>query len=114
MNNVFLIGNVGNDPEIKKGDEWTIAKFSLATTEKYKTKQGEVKEDTQWHRIDVIGGTAKVVEKYVKKGDKLCVIGKITYREHSGNYYTTIKVDKIELLGSSQNKKIEQGTDIPF
>lgn len=111
MNNVILIGNVGNDPEIKKGDEWTIAKFSLATTEKWKTKQGEVKDETQWHQIDVIGGTAKVVEKYVKKGDKLCVTGKITYREHGGKYYTTIKVDKIEMLGS---KKKEPAEDLAF
>ena len=113
MNNVFLIGNVGNDPEIKKGDEWTIAKFSLATTEKYKTKQGEVKEDTQWHQIDLIGGMAKVAEKYVKKGDKLCVTGRITYREHGGKYYTTIKADKIEMLGS-RKKETAESDDLRF
>lgn len=113
MNSVTLIGNVGNDPEIKKGQEWTIAKFSLATSEKYKNKKGEVIQDTQWHQIDVNGGTAKIIEKYVEKGDKICVVGKITYREHEGKYYTTIKANKIELLGRTQNKTEQEG-DIPF
>jgi len=114
MNNVFLIGNVGNDPEIKKGEKWTIASFRLATSEKWKSKEGELKEDTQWHQIRVMGNIAQVIEKYVKKGDKLCVNGKITYREHEGKYYTQIHANKIELLGSPGGQNQPKGDNLPF
>ncbi len=98
VNKAILIGNVGKDPEIKEIGGAKLAKFSLATTDYWKDKDGQRQEKTQWHNITVWRGTAEVVEKYVGKGHKLYVEGKIEYREHDGKYYTDIVADKIQML----------------
>jgi len=68
-NKVQLIGNLGQDPEIKTLDSGSkLAKFSLATSESYTNKQGEKITDTQWHNIICWGKTADIVERYVAKG----------------------------------------------
>ena len=77
INKVILIGNVGKDPEIKKFGETTAAKFSLATTERYKNKDGETVDTTEWHRVVVFGTLAGIVERYVRKGKTLYIEGKI-------------------------------------
>lgn len=77
LNKVQLIGNVGQTPEVKEVNGSKVASFSLATTEKYKDKSGEVKTVTEWHNVSIWGNLADVVEKYVKKGSKLYVEGKI-------------------------------------
>lgn len=83
VNKVILIGNVGRDPEIRRtqsGD--AIANIQLATSESWRDKQtGERKEKTEWHRIVVFGKIAEVVEKYVVKGQKLYVEGKLQTRK---------------------------------
>ncbi len=81
LNQVNLIGNLGADPDIKamqNGDK--VANFSLATTEKWNDKNGERKEKTEWHRVVVWGKLVDVIEKYVKKGSKLYVSGKLQTR----------------------------------
>ena len=97
MNEVTLIGNVGQDPEIRymqSGDP--IANFSLATSERWKDKAGQQQEKTQWHKVEVFGKTAQFVRDYVKKGTKLLVRGSIDYQswEKDGEkkYMTKIKV----------------------
>lgn len=94
LNKATLIGNVGADPEIKSlqsGDK--VANISLATSERWKDKQtGERKEKTEWHRVVIFGKLAEVVEKYVTKGSKLYIEGKIQTRswEQEGvKKYTT-------------------------
>lgn len=83
LNKACLIGNVGKDPEIRtmnSGDR--VANLSIATSDKWKDKQsGEQKERTEWHRIVVWGGLVDVVDRYVKKGMKLYVEGKIQTRK---------------------------------
>lgn len=77
VNKVILIGNVGQDPEVRRfenGD--SVANFSLATSEKYKNRNGEKVEDTEWHNIVMRGKVVEVVEKHVTKGMKLYVEGK--------------------------------------
>ena len=105
LNKVILIGNLGKDPEVKVFQDGNkVASFSLATTEKgFKTKSGiDVPEKTQWHNIVVKGSLAEVVEKYVHKGDKLCVEGKLEYRSYgegdSKKYMTEIIVSSMEML----------------
>lgn len=106
LNKVFLIGNVGRDPEVHYFDTNTRkASFTLATTDRgYKRSDGtEVPERTEWHNIVVWRGLAEVVEKYVKKGSKLFVEGKITsrsYEDKTGQkrYVTEITAENIELL----------------
>jgi single-strand DNA-binding protein len=80
LNKAILEGNVGRDPEVKHLDDGKIkASFSLATTRSRKDKDGNRNSD--WHKIITWGKTAELVEKYVKKGTQLTVVGEINYRE---------------------------------
>ena len=93
-NQAQFIGHVGNDPEIKilpSGQK--VASFSLATKEVYKDKTGEKKTITDWHNINAFGAQAETIEKYVKKGSELAVVGK-----HKTNNYEN--KDKIKVSRS--------------
>jgi single-strand DNA-binding protein len=112
VNKVILIGNLGGDPEFK--DVGTgLAKFTMATSETYKTKDGEKKTETQWHNVSAWGKLAEIVSKYLKKGSKVYVEGKLTYHmveDADGNkkYFTEIKIDfggKLEMLDSKEGAK---------
>ena len=115
VNKVILVGNVGRDPEVKyfpSGDP--CATFSLATTESWNSKSGERKEKTEWHRIEVTGKTAEVVQKYVTKGQQIYVEGQVTYEEWNdkeGNKRTATKIKvgayngRIVLLGKGGDRK---------
>lgn len=96
VNKVILVGNLGNDPEIRTfGNGGKVANFSIATSENWRDKQsGERREKTEWHRVAVFGeGLVGVIERYVKKGSKLYVEGKLQTRkwqDRDGNdKYTT-------------------------
>lgn len=108
INKAILIGNVGQDPEIRyTGDVNNgakVATFRLATTERYRDRNGNLQEHTEWHNIVVWRNTADVVEKYVKKGTQVYVEGRIRTRswdDQSGNkrYTTEIVADTLQLLG---------------
>lgn len=103
VNKVILIGNVGNDPEIrnnKQGDP--IANLSIATSETWKDKNtGQQQEKTEWHNIVVFGKLAEIVQSYVKKGSKIYVEGKLKTRkwqDKSGNdrYSTEIVLESFD------------------
>ncbi len=103
MNKVILIGNVGADPEVKEFSGGKVVKLRIATTERYKNKNGEKQEKTQWHNVDVWREALQgVVESYVKKGDRISVVGSIEYKENDGKWYTTIMCNEVHLLGSSE------------
>ena len=96
VNKVILVGNVGNDPEIRTfGNGGKVANLSLATSESWRDRQsGERKEKTEWHRVAVFGeGLVGVIERYVNKGSKLYLEGKLQTRkwqDRDGNdKYTT-------------------------
>jgi single-strand DNA-binding protein len=114
VNKVILIGNIGKDPEIKQAGESKVANFSIATSEKQK-KDGEYKTITEWHNIVVWGKLADVVEKYVKKGSKIYVEGKLRTRswgETEKKYITEILVNEIQLLDKkSEGEKAENKLD---
>ena len=105
LNKVILIGNLGADPEIREMPDGTkMAKFSIATTEKYKNKQGELISNTDWHNIVLWRRSAEVAEQYLKKGDSVLIEGKIKNRswedENGGKKYATeIQGDSMTLLG---------------
>lgn len=122
INKATLIGNVGNDPEIKTFDNGNKkAGFSIATSETYKNKQGEKIEETEWHTISVFGKLAEIVESYVKKGDRVYVEGKIKTRswdDKDGNkkYMTEIVLsgfgDTFKILSSKNaSQQPEQSFD---
>ncbi len=123
-NSVRLYGNVGQDPEVKSLENGTkLAKFSLATLDKHKDAKGEWVDETTWHNLVVFGKQVDIVEKYVNKGDKLFVEGKLTNRSYEGKdgakkYFTEVVINEI-LLGNNQVKpKSAQGKDpeenLPF
>jgi single-strand DNA-binding protein len=110
LNRVTLIGNVGQDPEIRAtagGNR--VAQFSLATTRQWTGQSGDKQEKTEWHRIvawDSARGAklANIIEQYVKKGDKLFIEGRIEYRQwqdkdNQTRYSTEINANEIILLG---------------
>ena len=110
MNKAILIGNVGGDPEIRTvGTGGRVATFSLATGRQWTDQSGNKQEKTEWHRCVVWNsargsGLADVVEKYVKKGEKIYVEGEIEYRQWQDKdgqtrYTTEIKVKELMLLG---------------
>ena len=107
LNKAMLIGNVGRDPEVRYLDGNNgakVATFTVATTERYKDRNGEVKEQTEWHNIVAWRGNADVAERYVKKGTQLYIEGRIRTRswdDQTGNkrYTTEIIVDNLQLLG---------------
>jgi single-strand DNA-binding protein len=106
INRVQLIGNLGANPEVKDLDNGNaVAKLSIATTESYKNKQGEKITDTQWHNLVAWGNTAKFAEKYLTKGSKIAIDGKLVnrnYTDKEGNkrYVTEVVVNEFMMLGS--------------
>lgn len=107
INSVTLLGRVGKDVEVRDVNGTKCASFTLATSEKYKDRNGEVKELTEWHNIVAWRATADICEKFVRKGDQLCVIGRIKYRSWETDrgekrYATDIFADKVELLSKPQ------------
>ena len=86
----------------KEVGESKVAKFSLATSENYKNKQGEKVTNTEWHTVVIWGKLAEVVEKFVEKGDKLYLEGKIAYKKYEKDnetkYFTEINVNELKML----------------
>ncbi|MBK9211652.1 MAG: single-stranded DNA-binding protein [Saprospiraceae bacterium] len=84
MNKVFLLGNLGKDPEFRKLDNGTqVAKFPIATNESYKDKAGEWKQITEWHDVVCWRDLATRVEKNLKKGSTILVEGKLSHRKYT-------------------------------
>jgi single-strand DNA-binding protein len=106
VNKVFLLGNVGKDPEIRStAGGMTVASFSLATADRQKDAQGNWADKTEWHNLVCFQRTAEIVRDYVKKGSQIFVEGKIQTRswddKTSGEkkYKTEILVNELSLLG---------------
>lgn len=136
INSVMLIGRLGADPDVRettKGDSY--ASLSLATNERYKAKDGEYKEKTQWHKVMVFNPqVAQSLQKYMKKGDTIHVQGQVEYRSYESDgttkYVTEIVVPrfsgKVQLIPTNNsggqkatapatsNANGEQVPDIPF
>jgi len=103
LNQCQFIGHVGKEPEIKKVGENKVAQFSLACSESYTNKAGEKIDSTEWVNIVVWGKLAEIVEKYVNKGDKVYVSGKLTTRSYESEgvkkYVTNVNADSLLMLG---------------
>ena len=116
VNITHIIGNVGKNPEIKyltNGD--AVANFSVATSESWKTKDGEKKEVTQWHRIVCYRKLAEIVKSYVRTGSSVYIEGRIEYSEYTDKegikrYSTQIVANALRMLdkkGESQGAGTE-------
>lgn len=120
MNKVMLIGNVGREPEVRYVDQGVaVARLSLATTERGYTLQNgtQVPDHTDWHSIILWRKLAEVVEKYVHKGDKLYIEGRIRYTSYNDKQgmkrsQTEIWADNIEMLTPRQAvQDVKDNTD---
>ena len=115
INKVILVGNVGNPPELRYSQAGNaVATLSLATTEVWKDKDGEMQERTEWHRVAAFGRLAEIVGEYVTKGRQLYVEGRLRYRKVDGKdgepdrYFTDVVADTIQLLGSGNGGEGEE------
>jgi single-strand DNA-binding protein len=111
VNKVFLLGNVGKDPEIRTTPRgMTVASFSLATAERAKDAQGNWADKTEWHNLVAFQRTAEIVRDYVKKGTQVFIEGKIQTRswddKESGQkkYRTEILINELSLLGGGAGR----------
>ena len=122
LNKVMLIGNVGKDPEVRyleqnpqtPGNAPKVASFTLATTERFRDRNGELRENTEWHNVVAWRNNADVCEKFVRKGTQLYVEGRLRSRSWDGNdgakhYITEVLADTIQLLGRRQDNPASQG-----
>jgi len=119
LNKVTLIGNLGSDPEVRSTTGGNrVATFSLATSRSWNDASGTKQEKTEWHRCVVWNSKAStladIVERYVKKGDKLYVEGRIEYRQWQDKdgqtkYSTEINVRELIMLGSARGGAADGG-----
>ena len=112
LNKAMLIGNVGNDPEIRNLENGVmLATVNIATNESYTDKNGQKVDKTEWHRVVFWRGLAQVIEKYVKKGDSIYVEGRIRNRSYEKDgitrYTTEIQGDNMVMLGGKSGGNFE-------
>ncbi len=118
MNKSMLIGNLGNDPEIRYTQKGTaVATFSIATTEKWKDAEGVQQEHTDWHRIVAWRGLAEICGDHLKKGSKVYIEGKMQTRKWEENgitrYTTEIIAKSMEMLGGNNFDKEADSSSAP-
>jgi single-strand DNA-binding protein len=124
INKVTLIGNLGNDPEVRYGKNGNaIANISLATAESWRDKDsGEQQERTEWHRVVFFGRLAEIVSEYLHKGSQVYVEGRLQtnkWQDKEGNdrYTTQIVANEMQMLGgrggstNNQEPAVEKSTD---
>ena len=111
MNKCILMGRIGQDPEVINTDNSKIAKFSLATNESYKDKNGNKVEQVEWHAITVFGKQAEIAEKWFKKGNQLLIEGKIKTdsweKDGEKKYKTNIILQSFEFIGTSHANDVD-------
>lgn len=122
VNKVFLLGNVGKEPDVKVFDNGDMkTTFTLATSDQWTDKQGNKQESTEWHNCVTYRQLAKIASDYVKKGSKVFVEGRIKTNswEKDGvkKYQTTVEVLKLLVLDKRDNSVVAEShgdSDIPF
>jgi single-strand DNA-binding protein len=108
VNKVILVGNLGKDPEIRYlPSEEAVAGVTLATSNKYKNRNGEMVDETEWHNVTFFGRLAEIAGQYLKKGSSIYVEGRIKtekYTDKNGieKYATKIVANEMKMLGSRQ------------
>ena len=108
-NSVQLIGRLGKDPEVKMFGDKKKASFSIATSDAYKNQKGEKVQDTQWHNVVIWGKLAGVAEKYLRKGQEVCIEGRLVHRDYETDkgekrFITEINVNDLVMLGSKNQE----------
>ena len=108
VNKVILVGNLGNDPEVKYTQGgMAITSLSIATTSVRKDKDGNQQERTEWHRVKLFGKLGEIAGEYLKKGRQVYIEGSIRYDKYTGpdgveKYFTDIIADEMQMLGGGE------------
>lgn len=108
INKVILVGNLGNDPDVKYTQGgMAVCTLSLATTSVRKDKDGNNQERTEWHRVKLFGKLGEIAGEYLRKGKQCYIEGSIRYDKYTGKdgverYTTDIIADEMQLLGGNQ------------
>lgn len=119
VNKVIIVGNLGQDPEVRYMPNGNaVANISVATSESWKDQQGQVQERTEWHRVVMFKKTAEVAGQYLRKGSQVYIEGKLQTRkwqDQNGQdrYTTEIVSDNMQMLGSKQGGAQNQGYQAP-
>ena len=119
VNKVILVGNLGKDPEVRfTPNGQALAKFPVATTEKWRDQQGQMQERTEWHNVVVWGKQAENCGQYLAKGRQVYVEGRIQTRswdDKDGNkrYATDIVAQNVRFLGGGRGAPQETGVSLP-
>lgn len=114
INKAILVGHLGKDPELRYTPTGTpVCTFSLATSERYKDREGQQQEKTEWHNIVAWRGLAEICGKYLTKGKQIYLEGKITSRSYDDRdgvkrYITEIIADQMQMLGGKTTEKTTQ------
>lgn len=110
LNKVILIGNVGNDPEVRYFDGGgVVARFSVATNERYTNRSGETVEQTEWFRVEAWNDQAKTIEKYLRKGSQIYVEGRLrtetfTDKEGKERFSLGVRATSFQFLGGPNDR----------
>jgi single-strand DNA-binding protein len=118
VNKVILVGNLGSDPEIRHLPSGSVvANFNLATSESYMTKEGDRVEQTEWHRIELWDGLAKIAEQYLSKGRQVYIEGKLrtdSWQDNDGNkrFTTKIRGTNMTLLGGRATSSNQSDSEV--
>ena len=120
VNKVIIVGNLGRDPELRNQQgNISIATFAVATSRRYKDSQGELQEETEWHRIVVFGRQAEIAVQYLRKGSSVYIEGhlrtrKFTDRDGIERFQTEIVGDSIQFLSTrAQGAEASQSASAP-
>jgi single-strand DNA-binding protein len=119
VNKVILVGNLGRDAELRYTPSGAaVAKFSLATTERWNDKSGSPQERTEWHNIDLWGKQAETLSEYLRKGKQVYVEGRLQtdeYTDKEGNKRksTRVRCDRVVLLGGGSRSERGESMGVP-
>lgn len=115
MNKIILHGRLGQDCQVSQKNDKHLITFSVATSERYKDKQGELKEDVDWHNV-AFWAKSDGIAKYLKKGKQVLVEGRVKYNKVEDKIYTNIVAINIELTGGTEqeSKPNNNNSDLPF
>ena len=118
INKVILIGHLGRDPELKyTKDNNPICNISLATARRWKDSQGNIQEETEWHRVAFFGKTAEVANKYLRKGNPVYVEGRLRTRKYTDKegierYQTEVICETLQLLGGKDAQQSAPASNV--
>ena len=123
LNKVMLIGNVGRDPEVRyldqgaaqSGQSTKVATFTLATTDRYRDRNGEVRENTEWHNLVLWRQLADLAEKFIRKGSQIYIEGHLRTRSYTDQqgvkkFVTEVVADNVQLLGRREGEGLQPAT----